>query len=152
AAEAPRVKPAAPLAQRMAIRWNAGWVVAAVLASVAVGEGIWLIRTQLARARTVVVPAAPVPVTIDSLQPGARMIAGGRAVGVTPMALSAKPLMRSIHVQPGPPGAVAAAEAAPKVVDHTADAAAAAAALNQAAAARRGGLRVSSPIEIQVLE
>ncbi len=132
-------------------RWNAGWAVAAVLAVVALGEAILLARTELAHTTPAVAPAPPVPITIDSQQPGDQVIVDGRDVGITPMTLALRSDMRSIRVRTRPSAEIAAAEPV-STPDRPADTAASVA-LNQAAAReRRGGLRVSSPIELQVLE
>jgi hypothetical protein len=130
--------------------WNAAWVVAAVFGVIAVGEGYLLARTEFSRPRTAPAPIAPVPVTIDSLQPGDQVTVDGRDVGVTPMTLALRSDMRSIRVRTRP-AAESVVPQAP-VVDRPADTPSSAV-LNQAAAReRRGGLRVSSPIELQVLE
>jgi hypothetical protein len=151
AADVPRAVPTGTVAERHALRWTAGWVVAALVAMIAMGEAIWLARTGSARPAAVLAPAPTVPVMIDSQQPGDQVIVDGRDVGVTPMTLALKSDMRSIHVRTRPTPDVAPVQPASKVdrpVDTTA-----AAVLNQAAAReRRGGLRVSSPIELQVLE
>jgi hypothetical protein len=84
------------------------------------------------------------------LQPGDTVLVNGQSVGVTPLTLEVKPDMRSILIQsrvtppplPTPPVAAEAAAVPP-----------AAAAIAQAAARQRsGGIQISSPIEIQVLE
>jgi hypothetical protein len=148
---APSPLPVANVAQIQSRQWNAGWVVAAVFGLIAVGEGILLARTEFARPRTALVPAAPVPVTIDSQQPGDQVVVDGRDVGVTPMTLALRSDMRSIRVRTRP-DADATVVQTPPVVDRPVDSTSSAA-LNQAAAReRRGGLRVSSPIELQVLE
>ena len=91
------------------------------------------------------------PVTIDSQQPGDQVIVDGRDVGTTPMTLALMSDMRSIHVRTRPIPDIAPVQPAPKV--ERPDDTSAVAVLNQAAAReRRGGLRVSSPIELQVLE
>jgi len=132
-------------------RWSAGWVVAAVFALIATGEAILLARTEFTRTAPAVVPAQPVPLTIDSLQPGDQVVVDGRDAGVTPMTLVLRPDMRSIRVRTRPTLDPALVVPTP-VVDRPVDTAPSAA-LNQAAAReRRGGLRVSSPIELQVLE
>src|SRR4051812_4360806 len=132
-------------------RWSTGWIVAAVLALIATGEAILLARTEFTRTATAVAPPQPVPLTIDSLQPGDQVVVDGRDAGVTPMTLVLRPDMRSIRVRTRPPldaALVAPIAASDRPVDT-----APLAALNQAAAReRRGGLRVSSPIELQVLE
>jgi hypothetical protein len=153
AADVPRTMPTGRVASRRVPHWNVGWMVAAALAVLAVGEAIWLARTRSTPTRTAAVsaPAPSVPVVIDSLQPGDQVIVDGRDVGVTPMTLALKSDMRSIHVRTRP-SLEAAVVQLPSKVDRTVDSGSAAA-LNQAAAhERRGGLRVSSPIELQVLE
>jgi hypothetical protein len=153
ASPAPRALRPGSLARFQLQRWTASWVVASVLAVVAVAEGIWLVRTGFTRTSAAVAPVPPpsVSVMIDSQQPGDQIVVDGRDVGVTPMTLALKADMRSIHVRTRPAMEADAAQLAPKV-DRAADAAAAAL-LNQAAAReRRGGLRVTSPIDLQVLE
>jgi hypothetical protein len=153
AADVPRAMPTGRVAERRAPLWNTGWMVAAALALLAVGEAIWLARNASTPTRTaaVSVPAPSVPVMIDSQQPGDQVIVDGRDVGVTPMTLALKSDMRSIRVRTRP-SLDAAVVQLPTKVDRTVDSTSAAA-LNQAVAhERRGGLRVSSPIELQVLE
>jgi len=88
---------------------------------------------------------------IESPQPGDQVIVDGRDVGVTPMTLALRADVRSIRVRPRP--VVDAPVAPPPAVADRAVDPSSAAALNQAASReRRGGLRVSSPIELQVLE
>jgi PEGA domain len=150
-AAAPRAKSAVRVAERLARRWRVGWVIAAVLAAIAVGEAVWLARTEFARTATVLAPAPPAPVTIDSQQPGDQVIVDGRDVGVTPMTLVLKSDMRSIRVRTRPNLDAAVVQLA-SIANRPADTASEAV-LNQAVAReRRGGLRVSSPIELQVLE
>jgi hypothetical protein len=153
-AEAPRPKPAGVVARPYVLRWSAAWVVAGVLALVAAGEAIWLAKAAFTRSATAVVPTPPVPIVIDSQQAGDQVIVDGRNVGVTPMTLPLRSDVRSIRVRTRPNVEAAVQSAAPAaVVERPAGDTAAAAALNQAAAReRRGGLRVSSPIELQVLE
>jgi hypothetical protein len=151
AAEAPRTKLKTSFVERYAGQLNVSWVIAAVLALIAVGEGLLLARAQFTRASATVAPAPPLPVVIDSQQPGDQVIVDGRDVGVTPMMLPLRSDMRSIHVRTRPTLDNAVVQL-PAVVERPADTAATTA-LNQAAAReRRGGLRVSSPIELQVLE
>jgi uncharacterized membrane protein len=128
----------------------AGWIVAAVLAVVAVAEAGWIGRVQLARAA--VSPPPPVPVVVDSLQQGDTVIVDGREVGVTPLTVALTSGVRSIRVRTRPTveDKAPAQEAAASVLP--ADSAAAAVLSKAAARERRGGLRVSSPIELQVLE
>jgi len=126
----------------------AGWVVAALVALVAVAEAGWIGRVELSR--PAVPPTPPVPVVVDSLQGGDTVIVDGREVGVTPMTLALTSGTRSIHVRTRP----AVEQTAPvETVPAVARPVDSAAALSLAAAReRRGGLRLSSPIELQVLE
>ena len=151
-ADVPRVAPTASVPAWHARRWTAGWVVAAFVAMIAMGEAIWLARTgPTPRPVAALAPAPPVPVTIDSQQPGDQVIVDGRDVGTTPMTLALMSDMRSIHVRTRPIPDTAPVQPAPRV--ERPDDTSAVAVLNQAAAReRRGGLRVSSPIELQVLE
>ena len=129
---------------------RAGWLAAAALAVIAAGEGVWIARMDLTR--PVVPPAAPVPIVLDSLQGGDEVVVDGRVVGVTPLRLALTSDMRVIGVQAHSAAAIATArvEEAPAVEPR---AEATSAALAQAAAReRRGGLRVSSSIDVQVLE
>jgi hypothetical protein len=155
AAEAPRPKPVAVVARPYVLRWNTAWVVAGVLALVATGEAIWLARAAFTRTPAAAVALTPpVPIVIDSQRAGDQVIVDGRNVGVTPMTLPLRADVRSIRVRTRPDVEAAVQPAGPAaVVERPAVDAAAVAALNQAAAReRRGGLRVSSPIELQVLE
>ena len=128
----------------------AGWIVAAVLALVAAAEGAWIGRVELTHAAAS--PAPPVQVVVDSLQVGDPVTVDGREVGVTPLTLAVTSGMRSIRVQTRPTvDQTALAQEAPVVARH-ADTAAAAALTLAASRERRGGLRLSSPIELQVLE
>ena len=128
----------------------AGWIVAAVLALVAVAEAGWIGRVELTRAA--VSPTPPVPVVVDSLQGGDTVTVDGREVGVTPLTLALTSGMRSIRVRTRPAeDQTAPAQPAPAVA-RPADIAAAAALSLAASRERRGGLRLSSPIELQVLE
>jgi hypothetical protein len=127
-----------------------GWVAAVALGLVAAAEGVALFR--LSTARVAPPPSAPAPIVLDSVTPGDAVIVNGRQVGVTPMTLTLSPDVRSIAVQArasqlvdGPP-VVTAADRAP-------DPAATANAVALASAReRRGGLRIVSPVEVQVLE
>jgi hypothetical protein len=128
----------------------AGWIVAGVFALIAVAEAGWIGRAALVRAS--VSPPPPVPVVVESLQQGDTVIVDGREVGVTPMTVALTSGVRSIRVRTRPavedkaPVLEAAAAVRP------ADGATAAALAQAAARERRGGLRLSSPIELQVLE
>ena len=98
--------------------------------------------------------AAVIPVTIDSPVPGDVVMVDGRQVGVTPFNLDVVTSMQSIRVHSierlqAPPAAAVAPAADPAA---TADPRAAGAIAAAAARQRPGGLRLSSPIELQVLE
>jgi serine/threonine-protein kinase len=142
-----RIADAAPRQARPPLT---GWIVAAVFALVAVAEAGWIGRIELTRAA--VSPTPPLPVIVESLQGGDTVIVDGREVGVTPLTVALTPGVRSIRVRtrPAVDQAVAAPEA-PAVV-RAADTGAAAALSLAASRERRGGLRLSSPIELQVLE
>lgn len=100
-------------------------------------------------------PPAPIPLTIDSPVAGDVVMVDGRQVGVTPFNLEVLGSMRSIRVHsierlqapPTSAGATASTTAAATGSARTPDALAAAGARQ-----RRGGFRLSSPIELQVLE
>jgi PEGA domain. len=128
---------------------RAGWAVAAAFALIATAEATWIGRLEFARAAAS--PAAPVPIVFDSLQEGDAVIVDGREVGATPLTLALTPSMRSIRVRNHPAVDTASAATVPAVERPAANAATAM--LAQAASRdKRGGLRLSSPIELQVLE
>jgi len=130
-----------------------GWIVAAALAAVAAAEGVALGRLSAAREATP--PATLAPIVLDSMVPGDAVIVNGQQVGVTPMTLTLSPDVRSIAVQTRAPEATAPI-AMPAVVPAAESAPNPAAAANAVALAsareRRGGLRIVSPVEVQVLE
>jgi PEGA domain len=123
-----------------------GWVVAAVLALVAVGEGVVLGRLYVARAATP--PTVSAPIALDSPTPGDAVIVNGQQVGVTPMSLTLTPDVRSVVIQARAQQLAPAlvVEPTPAIADRAPDPALA------AARDRRGGLRIQSPVEVQVLE
>ena len=127
----------------------AGWIVAAVLALVAVAEAGWIGRVALSRAA--VSPPPPVPVVVDSLQGGDTVTVDGVEVGVTPLALELTSGMRSISVRTRPTLVQTAPAQEVPAAARPVDTAAATLSL-AASRERRGGLRLSSPIELQVLE
>jgi PEGA domain len=128
---------------------RAGWFVAAALALVAASEAVWIGRVESARAA--VSPAPPVPIVLDSLQEGDAVIVDGREVGVTPLTLALTSNMRSIRVR-ARSGLDTASAPAAAAVERPVDNPATAAIVQAASRDRRGGLRLSSPIEVQVLE
>ena len=124
-----------------------GWAVAAVLAVGAIAEGVVIARLY---ARTPVAAPVSVPVVLESAQPGDAVLVDGRQVGVTPLEVKVAAGTRSIQVQSRPQAPAPAVVQAAAVSERPADSSAAAAIAS--AHDRRGGLRIASPIEIQVLE
>jgi hypothetical protein len=136
--------------RRLGRRVTAAWAVAAVFALCALVEGLVLARLA---ARTPVASPAVVPITFESPEPGDPVIIDGRQVGVTPLEVKLTPGMRSVRVQSRPAApAVLNASLAQPIVDRPADAATAAVIAQAGARERRGGLRLSAPVEVQVLE
>jgi len=135
---------------RTSARATLATIAAAIFAVIAIGEGIALARLTLAGAA--VPPPVAGPITLDSPQPGDAVFVNGRQVGVTPLLLTLSPDVRSVRVQAK---AVPLPEITPAVATVAAERPAdpaAAAALAQAGRERRGGLRLVSPVEVQVLE
>ena len=119
---------------------------AALLEAIAIGVLLYM-RGQPA-------PPVAVPITVESLQDGDSVVVDGKLVGVTPLKVDVGPEVRSIEIVPrvqdkpifpAPPPVVAATE--PSAAS-PATAAIAAAAAKQ----KSGGLKINSPIDIQVLE
>jgi hypothetical protein len=135
----------APSARRFSIVRNA----AIGLAVLALLEGV-IIARLVARA-TPAPLAAEVPLTIDSPRAGDRVIVDGRDVGVTPFKLNASST-HSIRViaRDASPGATTVSAASAAAVPNDARTASAIAAAAQRQ--RSGGLRLTTPIELQVLE
>ena len=136
----------APAARRFSIVRNA----AIGLAVLALAEGL-VIRQLIGRSTPAPDSAATVPLTIESPTAGDKVFIDGREVGETPFKLSVASAAHSIRViarqAPGPGAAGPVAAAAPP-----ADARAASAIAAAAQRQRPGGLRLTSPIELQVLE
>jgi PEGA domain-containing protein len=135
--------------RRFAATVRVAWTAAAICAAIAVAEGVVISRLMAARA-PIALPG--VPVTVESTQAGDAIIVDGREVGVTPLAMTLTSGMRSIRVRT--PSTLATGEPAPvqpaAIVDHPVDGAVAAA-LAQTRS-QRGGIRLSTPIELHVLE
>jgi PEGA domain-containing protein len=125
-----------------------GWIAAGVFALCAIVEAGIIAR--LATRSSLIAPVA-VPVTFDSREPGDAVIVDGKQVGVTPLEIGLTPAVRSVRVEAQLPTGESAVKVAAQSlpVDRSPDAAAIAQA---AVRERRGGLRVSSPVEVQVLE
>ena len=122
---------------------------AALLAAVAVIEagviGV-LLYTRPAPA------AAPAfPMMLESPQSGDTVLINGQSVGVTPLMLTLTPDMRTLEIQSRPEPA-SLASAGPPAKSPAPPTPAETAIAEAAARQRSGGLRLSSPIEIQVLE
>ena len=113
-------------------RVTLGWIAAAVFALCAVIETIVIAR--MATRSVVAVPAA-VPLTRESPEPAAPALADGTKVGNRVLTASRAASAKTTTTSPA--------------VDRATDAAAIAQA---AARERRGGIRISSPIQVQVLE
>jgi hypothetical protein len=94
----------------------------------------------------------PIPVTIDSPVAGDVVMVDGRQVGVTPFNLDVVTSMRSIRVHSLDRLQAAAPPAAPAPAPAETESPAAGAIAAAATRQRPGGLRVSSSIELQVLE
>jgi hypothetical protein len=97
---------------------------------------------------------AMVPITFESAEAGDPVLVDGQQVGVTPLDVKLTPGMRSVRVQSRltTPRSLDASLAQTPIVDRPADAAAAAAIAQAGARERRGGLRLSAPVEVQVLD
>src|SRR5262245_19468755 len=133
----------APSPRRFSIVRNA----AIAFAVIALVEGV-VIRQLIVRATNPPASGASVPLTIESPTSGDRVFVDGREVGVTPFKLST-PAAHSIRViAREAPAAVTSAAAVAPPSDPRAAAAIAAAAQRQ----RPGGLRLTSSVELQVLE
>jgi hypothetical protein len=124
----------------------AAWTIAAACALIAVGEGVWIGRVELRRA-----VAPPQPIVLDSLEQGDSVLVDGREIGVTPLKLALTPDVRSIRVRTRPVVEIPDAQPIP-VVDPPTDAGVSATLKQAAAREHLGGLRLSSSIELQVLE
>ena len=118
------------------------------LAVIALLEGV-VISQLMGRATPPPATAESVPLTIESPTAGDRVFIDGREVGVTPFKLSVPSASHSIRViaRQAPAPATPVVAVAPPA-DPRAASAIAVAAQRQ----RPGGLRLTSPIELQVLE
>jgi hypothetical protein len=118
------------------------WI-AAALAAIAILQGAVIVRL-LSTSRA----AQAARVTIDSASPGDTVLVNGKEAGVTPLELPVGSLTGPIRVVPQPPeavpGSVLAMSAAP--------AAPAPAAASSPDVPRTGGIRIASPVAVQVIE
>jgi hypothetical protein len=125
---------------------KAVWIVAAVLGVIALSEAAVIARYAFARGAT---PSpAGVPIVLGSLEPGNTVVVDGRDVGVTPLAMTVNPTMRSIGIRMQPADSGSAPAPQPPIVDRPVETQT----FSEAARERRGGLRLTTPIEVQVLE
>jgi hypothetical protein len=130
---------------------TSAWGVAAVFALCSLAEAVVIAR--LVTRPTV--SGSVVPITFDSAEPGAPVIIDGREVGVTPLEMKVAAGMRSIRVESRPATAKTPAVNFAQMTttaSRPVDTAAAAAIAQAASRERRGGLRLSAPVEVQVLE
>jgi hypothetical protein len=130
-----------------AMRWTT--VAVTVLA---VGEGVVIARLLSGRATPP--PVADAAVMIDSMQPGSRVLVDDEPAGVTPLQLNVGPRVRSIRIVPvavtGDLDAVAPPIAEPKPPAPAEIRAQSAG--DPVASQRTGGFRLSSPVELHVLD
>jgi len=137
----------APAVRRFAFVRN----VAIGLAALALLEGIVIAQLLTKATGTPAAAAAGnVPLTIVSPTPGDKVFVDGREVGVTPYKLSVAAAPHAIQVvaRQSAPAATPTAPTAAAAADPKTASAIAAAAQRQ----RSGGLRLSPPIDLQVLE
>lgn len=137
----------APASRKFSIVRNA----AIGLAVLALLEAV-IISQLMTRAAPAPLGAASVPLTIDSPNAGDRVFIDGREVGVTPFKLSGAPAAHAIRVmaRQASPAAPAAPTAAALTAPSESRSASAIAAATQRQ--RSGGLRLTTPVEVQVLE
>ena len=132
-----------------AIAWTAG-----VAAALVVGEGAYIVRGPALRPPTVAVPAPPA-VSIDSPEPGAQVWVDDQLVGSTPMQLKVDPRVRSIRIEPPQHASQAPLVAPPATTtpkEAVADTRPAATALSTSPSLRSGGFRLTSAVELYVLD
>jgi hypothetical protein len=127
------------------------WATVAV-SVVAVGEAVVIAR--LLSGRSTLPPVADAAVMIESPQPGSRVLVDDEPAGVTPLQLSVGPRVRSIRVLPvavtGQLEPVTAPATEPK---QSAPSDRPQGSVGDAVASQRtGGFRLSSPIELHVLD
>lgn len=120
------------------------WI-AAALAAIAILQGAVIVRL-LSASRA----ALAARVTIDSASPGDTVLVNGKEAGVTPLELPLADVSGPIRVVPQPPdavpGSVLAMSSAP------APAPAAPPPAGTPDAPRTGGIRIASPVAVQVIE
>jgi hypothetical protein len=133
---------------------------AILVALVALGEAVMIGRLLYARAATEAPAPVGAAVLIESPEPGANVLVDDQPVGVTPLQLNVDPRIKSIRVLPPPPpatldldqkavettGVTEPAQPAATTNDRLADLA------RLPAAQRRGAFRLSSQVELHVLD
>jgi len=120
------------------------WITAAV-ALVAAGEAAVIGGLLYVKA-----PFRSAAITIESVQPGSDVIVDGRSVGVTPLRLSVDSKTKSVRVTPPAAAAIAQSRPSEGTLESSPEAGA-----HPAVAppiARPGGLRLSSTVDVDVLE
>jgi hypothetical protein len=134
------------------VRWAA-----VAVAAVALVEAAFIARLLYVRAKTP--PPASAAVLIESPQPGASVMVDNRQVGVTPMRLDVGPQLKSIRVLPSEtatPPDQKIADAAPAIEQRDLTARLlnkpGAVAPGAVGAPRTGGFRLSSPVQVHVLD
>ena len=152
----PVAEPGSPVENPKASGGRLRWVAAAAIL-IAIAEASILGRLVFTRRQTL--PPAETSVLVEFVRAGADVLVDGQPAGVTPLALKIGPQTRSIRVVSQEPAPAEAA--APAVVGEDPDRAsvrpivAPPAPAEPPAAARSvrtGALRVTSPLELQVIE
>lgn len=122
-------------------------VIAAVVAIIALVEAAVIARMSMQAAGTKVIEPA---VVIETADPGDTVLLDGKPVGTTPLRLTVNSGIRAIRLVRAELPVV---QATPQSTGEAENAARTVAAIERAAAQQRsGGVRVSSPIELKVLE
>ena len=101
-------------------------------------------------------PFRSAAITIESGQPGSDVIVDGRSIGVTPLTLTVDSATKSVRVAPPAAGALAGrprnGERGRETSPAASSPAAAAHAVPTVPPVRAGGLRLSAPIDLEVME
>jgi hypothetical protein len=155
--EAPLDTPDGPIAALRRRLANASRWTAVLLTVLVVAEAVFIGRLLY---RTNAPPAgADAPLLIESPQPGATILVDDKPAGVTPFQLTVGPETRSIRVLPQEPSrppdlneSPAAADQQPQPARPATDEDSAATAGAGIASPRSGGFRISSPVELHVLD
>jgi PEGA domain-containing protein len=142
-------KAASPPARTYRLQW-----LTVAVAAIAVGEGVFIGGMLYAR-RAAALPTSGT-ITIESAQPGLEVLVDGRSVGVTPYKLDANATNRSIRVLGSLSDETRVASLAPPPIipapDVKAKTDAKPAGAGTPAGSSLGGLRVNSPLDLQIFE